>query len=330
MKVLALFALTFGLSACVSQQIAEEPTAPVRSDPAPATTIEDLIFPFYTIDSAEIGAEVPSPGNGALLGYEPDEFGNYRAIVEVSIPYYYFGMERSLSVSYVVGGLGSPARSPGPITASESVGVAADIIYFSARSDSLDPWLVRTTDSVAFYAGSWWFLPRWIEPGYTQFLSFRQIDSFLDLAEEYIAFYRPLADEGADFSFQYIGDRDRIRAPLRLSEYPVPADRTSIVERTEMQFYGGTGAIQYEQTIGEIEGYSVVLYWQRGFNDYLRDEYVLDEPIWIYASLYAMDNVNNKLVVFVRDFSVEADEEIIARTTLLLQERREAGYWELP
>jgi len=55
--------------------------------------------------------------------------------------------------------------------------------------------------------------------------------------------------------------------------------------------------------------YAVVLFWQAGFDKYLQDEYTLTTPLWIFGNILTLDHVKKRIIVFVRDFSIESLED---------------------
>ena len=118
-------------------------------------------------------------------------------------------------------------------------------------------------------------------------------------------------DEPLSVTFHYFPDLDRIRVPFVLAEYPRPVDLTDAVTFTESVAYNTNGVIEAQSDAGFARSHRIVLYWQNGFTSYLRDEYTLGDPLWLYCSYYSIDHQNRILVVFVRDFAMVPDETVI-------------------
>ena len=300
-------------------------------DPDPATShpVSDappdlrISVPVVT-PSVPAGAPLRAPVSGIVAAVEEDTHGRSRVVLSTEQQYYWNGSEQSTQYQLVIGGLERATVQPGPVRLGDQVGVASEQSYVTARHESLDRWLVRNAVHATHLDGYWWFDPVWLDPHRTRFLSFRPIDDIhahlrplVELAEREATSNR----DRTELLFQYIHGRDRVRVATSLPDYPESFQPGATVNAVEMQFYHGTGNIQSRQVWTEVGGWTVTLYWQQGFRRYLREEYTPGEPIWLYMSVYAFDQSERNVIVFVRDFAIRPDEEVIpARTRRFLEE----------
>ncbi len=274
--------------------------------------LEDLPYPCYklTVDPSESIAYAPVDGEIAWSGRDP--FGTIEIGIKASFTGYWKGKRVTVPYELVIGGLESASRTEGPVKAGDALGKASAVPYVTARSKSLEPTLLRMTRASALLHGSMWhYFPDWLVPDATQWLSFRQVDSFEAAVAD---FYRRWEIEGNDargFTFHYFPDLDRIRVLLPLPEYPVKAFRTAAVEFIEKAYYDGRASFSFSNSLGSVAGHTVKLYWQESFNKYLRDEYVPGKPLWVYCSIYVIDHERKEIVVCARDFALKSDEEVV-------------------
>ncbi|MBN1241378.1 MAG: hypothetical protein JXA15_01575 [Spirochaetales bacterium] len=311
----ALAAVALVLSACATggPAASSRPTAP--------ETVDDLPFTVLSWNSPVPGTQVQCPATGTIVAIETDEFGLSRVAIAVEQPYYWADGERVCNYELLVGGLDSVALELGPVEAGAVIGAMGETPYLAARSETLDPWLVRSTDELPQdYLGAWWFRPDWLLGRDTTFLSYRPVPSLPAHIED---FYRRWADEGETgegFTLHYFPALDRIRAPFALDAYPVPTGGGGAKAMTELQFYRGSGAFTHESPIDLPGDYDATLYWPEGFESYLAGEYEIGQPIWLYASVITLDHINRRILVFVHDFQLADDEAVVADRLMIIRE----------
>lgn len=294
------------------------PAPPGEAGPS-AQSPEELPFPLYTYAKAVEGSALLSPVDGYLRYEERDELGLSRAIIETSQEYYLDGKKLKMSYELAIGGLSSVDAEEGPIQAGDRVGTMSATPYISSRSAELDPFMLRQADSApASYKGLWWFAPAWLLPNSMQWLSFRQVPSLEAAIED---FYRRWADEEVEnpeelsVTIHHFPDLDRIRVRFTLDSYPVAAQATQALLLTERNFYGRPGIFTLQNFLDLDAEFDAMIYWQKGFDGFLKDEYELGSPLWLYCSIFTLDHENGLIVVCVRDFSLVSDEEVIATRT---------------
>jgi len=66
----------------------------------------------------------------------------------------------------------------------------------------------------------------------------------------------------------------------------------------------------------------VILYWQKGFDGYLRKEYTLGQDLWLYLSIVALNHERDAILVFIRDFSQAPDEKVIEKRLEIIKEKQ--------
>jgi len=308
-----LSALALLVCSCASTELEPSPSVPaIEQEAVPIQPAPTRPFDAFEWAADDAGKAVPSPVAGRLASVEQDEFGGLRVVLESAVTYYFEGELRQISYDMVFGGLASAARETGSVEQGETIGIGTEDSYLAVRSPDLDPWMIRSAPKPMYYGGYWWFVPEWIDPNLTQWLTYRPVESLLDAVED---FYRRWEDEhndpGPSYTIHHYPDLDRIRVKTVLRSFPIPLESSMAIEHTENYFYGSTGHIKFASDAGRVAAHSVVLCWQSGFDQWLREEYSLGDPIWIYCSIYTIDHEYRRILVFVRDFALAPDEEIV-------------------
>lgn len=244
---------------------------------------------------------------------EKEQDGYYRAIILKEYKYFYKGEIKTVTSEIVLGGLKSVSAPHGPITQGEIIGIMGNSPYLSSRLRELDPFMIRTSFTKPLWDGSfWWYSPDWIQPSTTNFLSFRPVDSLEEAIDDFYNRWFIEGDEAKGVTLHYFPNLDRIRVLYKIMEFPKPLITESKALRlTELQFYAKQGIFTLVNRIDRGAKYSAVLYWQKGFDRYLKEEYSLESPIWLYCSIYALDHEKREIIICVRDFALQNDQVII-------------------
>jgi hypothetical protein len=315
--------LIFLLGACATAPDAAGETVSDEGVPSESQAAEtevltppqpwQLPYPALFWQDPVPGQTFYSETDGLITAVETEPDGRFRVVVASELSYFSSDGVRNEGYELVMGGLGSVNAEPGPVKRGDAIGTFSDRVYISARTASLNDYLLRMSGSHAFHDGHWYALPNWFIPSYTQWLSFRPVDDFQSAAADFLSRWRredDISDSG--FTIHYFPEYDRIRVPFVLEEYPqLIAPRESITV-TEQQLLGHSGLIASAVPVAlEDEEYDALLLWQGGFIEYLRDEYTLGETTWLYLSLYTIDHDRKQVLAFVRDFAPYPDEEII-------------------
>jgi hypothetical protein len=292
--------------------------APAATAPAPSAppTPAAVLPPALRYSGDQSGKTLGCPLEGELVATGTGPDGQATATIRCSARYWYGGDDPIVqSYELVVGGLDRVVAAPGPLKADAPLGVAGAAPWLSARLPGLNPWAVRSSRTKPVrQADAWWFSPDWLVPGNTQTLSFRPVD---DLEAALADFYARWADEGETAGargtvLHYFPELDRIRVPVRLSQYPAAAPASPGLMLVEQQLYQRPGLFVSRNLIPRGKDYDAVLWWQKDFDRYLANEYTLGTPLWLYCSIYALDHDQRQIVVCVRDFTLRPDEAIVA------------------
>ena len=173
-------------------------------------------------------------------------------------------------------------------------------------SKSLHPYLVVNSSSMPAYEfGYYFFYPDFLmstagNPDFFSFLPIADINGYL------IDSARNTGNTNGDTIF---GTRMRYKSSLDSYPRPLTPGETAEIAMYERVIYGRSGlyVLGIEISVG---GYPYLLCWQKGFDGFLRNEYILRQPVWLYATLAAYNSQNNKGYIFVRDFRPLSVEEM--------------------
>jgi hypothetical protein len=299
-------------------QTEEKKTVEVKS-------IDDLPFAFLTVVNEGGSPPFQCPVSGTLTSIETDELGMQKAVIHLTQNYYLAGELKALDYQLVIGGLDRISAPLGPIADGDQLGYLAEgkNAYISAVTEQLEDYVLRCSNrEPVFYQNAWWAAPHWLMPNQTQWLSYRQVDSLEAAVRD---FYQRWASERAEAGedtnninsygeIHFFPNLDRVRVLTSIQEPPEPALRTRTLAMTELNIYRQAGLFPLQNRFS-FEGmdYDTVVYWQKGFDQYLADDYSWGEPLYLYCNVMALDHENKVIVVLARDFISYPDEEIIAK-----------------
>jgi len=280
----------------------------------------EIDIPHMIIQGAAAGSIVNTPCNGTLLITEQDEPWGVRAIILTKEKYYFTGEEREVEYELVIGSLRNVTAEPGFIEQGSPLGLAAENVYISARLGYLDPFMIRSSDQIPKQKQNmWWFSPEWLIPGNTLWLSFRQVESFTDAIEDFVYRWEREENEPSECTVHFFPEFDRIRVFFPIASYPQAITKqTPCLTLAENVLYSYPG-IHTHQTIVRIGNRDLALCWQKDFDKYLRKEYSTGEELWLYLSIVALDHLQKNILVFVRDFAMNPDEEVIKERLKIIE-----------
>lgn len=166
---------------------------------------------------------------------------------------------------------------------------------------TLDPFLVINCRNIPYhYGGFYWFEASFLfSNGSTDWLSFEPTPNIeevlIDVAEHTI-------EELSSFTYYQL----RTNFKTNLTEYPrtASAEEKQGMGAFEMVFYRRNGLMVYVNEI-QVGDYKYFLCWQKGFLQYLTNEYTLGNDIWIYGSVAGYDVQSGCGYIFIRDFKLE-------------------------
>ncbi|TGL98012.1 hypothetical protein EHQ79_18760 [Leptospira jelokensis] len=159
----------------------------------------------------------------------------------------------------------------------------------------------------------YFFTPDWISNRNTNFLSFRETPSIQNFLNNYFKRWKDENDDPSDYTVYHTNSIDRIKFQITLSDYPTETVRNEGLLQTEQQIYSTSNLFFSESIISKFKvfGYTPVILWQKNFDKYLKEEYKLNSPLFIYASVTTIDHVNKRIYICARDFTQIDDEKII-------------------
>jgi hypothetical protein len=222
--------------------------------------------------------------------------------------YHYDGEVREVAFSVVLGNLGKITSPFGPVREGMPIGLAGEthpVLVITCAS--LDPYLVgRCPVPPARAAGAWWFNPRFLFENTTDWFSFPQTDDLGGPMKEIESHIR-----SENVSHQTFLNERRC-FPTVLDEYPAGIDRETAewLAPIEKGFYRKTGQILFTQLISHA-GEKVRLCWQKDFLEYLRQEYAIGKPVWLYGNLVSFNPERDEFIFFIRDFAGCPIKEIV-------------------
>jgi len=223
-------------------------------------------------------------------------FGRHLAI-ETTVEYRFAGKDETARYITVIGNLSKARIKKGKVEKGTALGTARDgQAFMLVMADSPNGYLVcSATKQPENILGSWWFSGEFLlDTDDSLWLN------YLDETSAAAALERMLAG----------GKTNRYLLNLALSSYPVPIPAELAVELTAYdENRTGLEGVESMQTFKDGDK-TVVIFWPRGFSDYLRDEYAPGRPIWIFSKLIPCDTDYRKVYVFAREFLLEPLESL--------------------
>jgi len=179
------------------------------------------------------------------------------------------------------------------------VGNEPKLIIFSR---TIDPFLVINCISMPKYYDGFYFFDAMflLSSGSTNWFSFEQVVSIENIINEIIQIHQGVSFFPT-FRYSFLG---------KLNEYP---REITNIERQEISAFEhmliGRNIITHINEI-QIDQNRIFLCWQNGFDQHLRNQYLLNNDIWFY-SMSIMYNANEKKgFIFLRDFKLETLENM--------------------
>lgn len=306
--------LTIALAICAASvsctTIADGGTGGIFDDD-PTSDVDWRIpdFPCLVFNKGTEGQALRSPIAGTVVAATRNSDGSSNAFVVTEALYFWMGRRESVEFEFIFCNVrGEVPR--GELNIGDSVGTIGQRSFMTTRHAEFHHYLALTTMSDPNRRGGYWyFSPDWLIPTVLQPLSFRQADSF----EFAIAdFYDRWAREGQEprgATLHFFPELDRIRVKTTIESLPVPATRTNALTLVEMQLYRSLGLFTHEIALESDLPYTPVLYWSASLREYLADEYELGTETYLYCSILALDHDTKTIVICVRDFIRESDED---------------------
>jgi hypothetical protein len=303
MRKIAFIVISASLSlfACVSA-----PAPKGEKAPPPAQALKPNLLTCAASMETAPDAEIKSVDSGSIASrYDPlpAEFGDPLVLL-VKREYYQYGAKKTSAFELVYSGLRiDPALAPAKKAEVESdarLGVATgEEVLLTARSEALDPYLVACSDTLPVLEdGYWYYVPGMYMPTQMKWLSYEPVDQ-----ASFRSMYDHATDEENSRGLTLFTWWSLLKTEL--PEYPTAVD--------------GGGKTECEQVI-DLGGMALHLSYQSGFLKYLKDEYKLGDPIYLYLQITGIDGPKEEFTCYVRDFSLLPPEEIVERRLQSIKE----------
>ncbi|TGL97400.1 hypothetical protein EHQ76_14795 [Leptospira barantonii] len=280
------------------------------------TNKETIVYPGFRLNT-EKNVSVVSDLSGRIKSIQKNESGQYDVSVQTSRQSYLNDRIETDVYEMVYGNLStieSGLTLEQEVQRGTQIGIGTPDSYVTSRSKTLLPFMVRLSERQPVKQNDfWYFSPDWMFPHKTDFLSFRPVKSFEEALKDFYHRWEVEKEEKKGFTIHHHPDLDRIRFALKLNQYPKTLTETTSLTFTEKQFYGKENLFVFENKLDEfkISGYTPVIYWQSGFDKHLKEEYVLKNTLYVYASIYTIDHDKKLILICARDFALVPDEKVI-------------------
>lgn len=183
------------------------------------------------------------------------------------------------------------------------------------RSKNLDPNLVSVTSVYpVYYNDYWYFAANIFLQTSPKFLEFRPITSkkteipFDDAPDTLAGLAAGSSSKDASSYAQFpVSD---VMFKTKLSSLPVQSTKSN---RTEILLYSQYFRNCPTETKVNVFGTNIVLHFQPGFDDYLKEEYTLGKDIYIYC--YLVFTYKGELHAIVRDYTLVSPETFVEERT---------------
>ncbi|AYV57059.1 hypothetical protein CH370_02275 [Leptospira kmetyi] len=274
------------------------------------------VLPGFKLNTDK-NVSVVSDLDGKIQSIQKNENGQYDVSVQTSRQSYLNNRIETNAYEMVYGNLSkieSTLILEQEVQRGTPIGTGTPDSYVTARSKTLLPFMVRLSERQPVKQNDfWYFSPDWMFSHKTDFLSFRPVPSFEEALKDFYHRWEVEKEEKKGFTIHHHPDLDRIRFSVKLNQYPKTLTETFSLTFTEKQFYGKENLFVFENKLDEfkISGYTPVIYWQSGFDKHLKEEYILKNTLYVYASIYTIDHEKKLILICARDFALSPDEKVI-------------------
>ena len=177
-------------------------------------------------------------------------------------------------------------------------------------SQTMDPFLVINCNvKPVFYDGFYWFDGLFLLGGSRDWFSFEQTESIENILNDKSGQQAPTAlavpTRGVKLFNMF-----RYSFKCKLSEYPelmTQNERQNVMVIENMIFGRSITTHINEIQMGQNK---IILCWQSGYSQYLRDEYTLNDDIWLYSMSMAYNQFLDTYYLFLIDFKLETLEDM--------------------
>ncbi len=275
-----------------------------------------------------IGEQVKSPVTGTIyqIGNEnlPQGFDSNTIIITFPNTYYYDGRKQSVEYQLIISGVqvfdSYKNAENRQIKKEEVIGTAVSSpVVLNIRCKEFDPYLIDVSAVPPEFEQDWYYFGiEMFLPTSSKLLDYQPIAGktdeidFWDYPDSLENLYRQATERGDEerrvlfSSFPIF----QVCIPTELPTYPQTTDLASgspspasglIVRK---YFSNCPYMIQHN-----FDGIPLRLYFQNGFDQYLKEEYRLGNKIYLYVSVIFI--LNGKFYCYVRDFTLETPKDTV-------------------
>ncbi|PJZ43799.1 hypothetical protein [Leptospira brenneri] len=277
-------------------------------------TDESFQFPSLIFQNSK-GKNINSDANGIVTKIVRNKDDKILIFIKTNITYFYKNTEVSETYNLIYGNLSKVfVQENEKIGYGNSLGLCEPECYVTSSFEKLSPFPVRMSQRKALkFDNHFLFTPDWINRKNTNFLSFRNAPSLQKYLTDYFNRWKKEKDSPSDYTIFHTNSIDRIQFQIKLTEIPNVTKRNEALLYTEEQIYSTQNLFFTENTINsyKISGYTPVIFWQKNYDQYLKEEYKLNTPLYIYASVTTIDHINKRIYICARDFTLIDNERVI-------------------
>jgi hypothetical protein len=244
--------------------------------------------------NAQIGEGIKSLDDGSKFAGElklPVEFPD-AIVITTSREYYHNGLTKNVEFELIYSGIAGDA-SKIDFKKGDILGNAkGTTVEICIRTKELSPYLVACSNMVPIQSeGFWYYFPGVYSPSEMKWLSFKpaEYDSFKSM-------YDHATDEKEFHGLTVFNWWSLMET--QLDTYPTPVMRNNVEV--------------YDQLI-HFKGLPLRLTYQKGFLNYLQDEYTIGDKIYLYLQITGINGFSKEFNCYVRDFSFDPPEVIVQK-----------------
>ena len=230
-----------------------------------------------------------------------------RLIIQMEAKYVLYDKEQNINYYVLIFDFNKSLNDGTNVAAGDIIGRIDDrkakLVVFS---ESLEPYLLNHSNEYpVFYGGYYWFSAAFMtSPGSARWLSFDPVN---DMEAELIEIADHVTSEPPGLSLY----NKWVRFKVMLTEYPREISEEEFKSISVYERYLSRGnRLTYYVSDMYAGGYSYLLCWQKGFLDYLKKEYSLNDEMWLYGVISTYDVWSRQGFIFIRDFTLMSMEEM--------------------
>ena len=282
----------------------------------------------------QTGEEVKSPVDGKIvqLGNKglPECFGKDSVVIEFSKSYYYDGQKQTGTYQLILFGLQLSVQNGlrgARVAENDVLGTAVSSpVMINVRCKDFDVYLVDCADKYAEKEDDWYYFGvGMFLSSSPKFLEYQPVSSKTDEIEfwDYPDTMENLYEnhlEGMNSENKIIFMSQfpsfQICIKTQLDSYPSSKTQSSVSEGLMLNKYFSNCPVMLNHSFDELP---FRLYFQKGFDEYLEDEYELGSDIYLYLSVILL--CNGDYCCYVRDFSLVPPEENVQERIRNMKQR---------